>query len=123
MSKYHKNIYFPLKHHKRLKVFNNRLNTIKYFNYSNHAKNQIFNRVHDLKYFYDFMKYLILEYDNIFEYTMDNDIIYKIAYRIKYDNEKDIILSINQDKKIITIYFNNSSDKHKTLNTREYITQ
>ena len=123
MTKYHKKIYFPQEHDKKLENFTQYLNTKKHFKFSNHAKTQFYNRVRDIKYFHDFLANINLKIDDIFEYKIENDNIVNAVYRIKYNKNADIIFSLTKDKLIITFYFNNDKDFHKTLNYKEYASQ
>lgn len=119
--KYHKEIYFPIEHERDLKSFSASLNNQERFIFTFHAKEQLKNRITDLKYFHDFILGLNLNYNDIFEYKTENGKIKNAVYRIKYNDKKHIVLSVSKEKAIITLYFNNSADKHYTLNKSEYI--
>ena len=66
------------------------------------------------------LKNLKVSYSDIFEYYHNGQYINKIACRIQYDDMEDIILLISNTKKLITLYFNNKNDNHKTLKTELY---
>ena len=121
MNKYHKNIHFPIKHQEKLKSFTDRLNNISKFSFTSHARENVLLRINDLKYFYEFMLNLSLADSMIFEYVINDDIIEKVVYRINYDDVRDIIISVTENKKIVTLYFNNVNDAHVTLRNKEYI--
>ena len=117
MKRYHKKVYFP--HEKELILFNNNLNNIS-FKYSKHCLENLKYRLIDIEKALIFISKLELDYNNIFEYyILDNQII-KVCYRIKYNDELDLILVLSNEKNIITIYINSSIDKHETLNKNLY---
>lgn len=117
--KYHKSIYFPIENHDRLKNFNNIINSLD-FRFSCHAKQAIKERIYNLEYFYNFIKDLKFNVDDVFEYIIIDYNIEKAVYRIKYNENQDIVFALGKDKMIITLYFNNRADKHYTLNHGEY---
>jgi len=121
MKRYHKKVFFPDNSSDKLKIFTDLLNA-KVFKYTLHSIDNIKYRFIDLKEVLIFIKSLSLDYKSIFEYyTNDNDKIIKSCYRIKYNNGIDIILILNDDKSIITIYLNTAEDKHFTLNKELYV--
>jgi len=61
-----------------------------------------------------------LDYSQIFEYYAEDTKIFKICYRVKYNEAVDIILVLTENKKIVTIYYNSSNDKHETLKKEIY---
>ena len=119
MLRYHKKVYFPINSDNILKKFTDYLNALN-FKYTSHCINNIKNRIyniHDLLYF---IKNLKLDYKNIFEFYIENNIIEKACYRIKYQNNIDIILILSKFKDIITIYINSDNDTHVTLKHELY---
>lgn len=119
MPVYHKEIYFPLKDKQRLKNLTSFFNR-KVFIWNYHARKRLIERIHDLKYFYNWLKNLHIDIDNIIEYTLINNDIEKVLFKFKYDNFRDICISIGKAGNIITLYFNNAGDNHKTLNKSKY---
>ncbi len=119
MSKrYHKKIYFP--DTDKLERFNTSLNS-KNWLYSKHCLDRIKFRIMSLKTTLYFISKLKLDKEDIFEYYKENDTIIKVCYRIAYNRNEDIILVVNSDKKIITVYYNSREDKHNTLKENLYI--
>lgn len=118
MNRYHKEVYF--KHISELQEANNQLNNLE-FTYSKHCLNNLRYRIIDLNKLLLFIKNIILNYNDIFEYYEENNNILKLCYRIKFNNYQDIILVLSNNKNIITIYLNNVSDKHYTLKQELYI--
>jgi len=118
MERYHKNVYF--KHTKELKEFNANMN-IKNWKYSIHALKNLQYRAIDNLSILKFIKGLVLNEKDIFEYYTINNEIQKACYRIAYKHS-DIILVLSKDKKIITIYLNSKNDNHSTLKTELYQT-
>ena len=118
---FHKTIKFE--HEKLLMLFlsvqNARLNNGGLF-FSLHAKERIKDRVENLEYCFSFFHSLKLKYEDIIEYTFINGDIEKALFRVAYNNEKDIALVINKHGKICTLYFNNKTDTHETLNKKFY---
>lgn len=120
MLRYHKAVYIPNEYISKLQEYTDNLNTLQW-QYSNHALNNLKYRVLDKKHILLYIKYKILNYNDIFEfYADDNSNIIKAVYRFKYMNGQDIILVIASNKKIITIYLNNSNDLHYTLKKEIY---
>ena len=117
MKRYHKKIYFP--DTDKLKAFNDSLN-LKAWQYSQHCLDNIRYRSIDVEKVLTFIYQLKLYEDNIFEYYKDNETIIKLCYRIKYNKNIDLILVVNADRKIITIYYNSNDDEHFTLKENLY---
>ena len=116
MKRYHKKVYFP--ENNGLKEFNNTLNALNW-KYSTHCLENLKHRVIDVEDLLLYVKDLSLKFEDIFEYYEDK-IIEKACYRIHYKGSIDIILVVNQIKSIITIYINDSEDKHYTLKKELY---
>lgn len=91
--------------------------------YSIHCLDNLKYRAIDIEGVLLFIKGIQLEPEQIFEYyTSDSDQnIEKICYRLPYNKGIDIILVVNQDKEIITLYMNAKEDKHETLKRELYI--
>jgi hypothetical protein len=116
MRRYHKSVYFDPKDYSSLQTFTERLNSIKW-RYTAHCLDSIKDRAIDLEGLLLFVKGLKLTLGAIFEYYADDNSRYivKACYRVSYINGLDIILVMNDDKEIITIYLNSSEDLHYTL--------
>lgn len=56
----------------------------------------------------------------IFEYWKDGANIEKLVFRASFDTKQDLIFVLTQDKRILTVYFNQKQDNHKTLNPSNY---
>ncbi len=121
MKRYHIKVFFFFNTSEKLKAFTINLNN-QDFKYTLHSIDNIKYRFIDLKEVLTFIKTLSLDYKSIFEYyTDDNDKIIKACYRIKYNNGIDLILVLNDNKGIVTIYINTADDSHDTLNKSLYI--
>lgn len=70
-----------------------------------------------------FLKDLVLNVQNVFEYYKDGGYIRKVCFRIPFDGEKDLILVLSEAKRILTVYFNSKGDFHSTLNPCNYTTK
>jgi len=116
MQRYHKKIYFP--DIELLNNVNDYLNT-KSWKYSGHCLENLKYRSIDLEGVLRFIRGLELNTDDIFEYYKKGDNIIKVCYRIPYNNI-DLILVLNSEKIIITVYFNSSNDNHVTLKENLY---
>jgi hypothetical protein len=118
---YHKTINFP--HEKLLNMFvavtNARFKS-KDIIFTTHAKNRLLERITDMKELYSFYTGVKINFDDVIEYTFFDNIIHKILVRLPYNQYDDIILSISDCGKIITLYFNKKDDIHKTLNCKVY---
>ena len=118
-KRYHKKIYIPDNIKSQFNGFTDNLNTKKWV-YSRHCLDNLKYRCYDIKEILSFIKGLILKSNNIFEvYADDKNKIEKLCYRVEYNNF-DIILVINKDKKIVTLYTNTKNDEHITLNKNLY---
>jgi hypothetical protein len=65
---------------------------------------------------------LTLNWNNIFEFYKDDlsgDIV-KACYRVNRQGGLDIILVVDTDKTILSIYVNSIEDKHETLKRELY---
>ena len=70
----------------------------------------------------------ILEHGNCFEYKMIGDELYRLAFRISGDKDKDYIFVIEPyiladgsiEVNIVTCYANYKTDTHRTLRVAEY---
>lgn len=116
MYRYHRKIYFP--DVDKLRELNNKLNN-KAWRYSVHALENIKYRISNMEDLLHFIKDIQLEENQIFEYYKLSN-IEKVCYRIAYDNTFDIVLVLNNQKSIITIYLNNKDDNHDTLKRELY---
>ncbi len=67
--------------------------------------------------------YNLLNDDDIFEYYEDKEIIYRVCYRIKYNNNIDVIIVLDNLKTIVTLYINSEEDNHITLKKKLYINE
>ena len=118
--RYHKKIYFPNSSRADLKDFTCRMNNTGW-KYTQHTLDHIRYRAIDIQEVLQFIKGLTLNAKQVFEYyTEGKDDISKVCYRIPYIKGEDIILVVGSNKQIITIYYNNSKDKHLTLKEELY---
>lgn len=119
MKRYHKKVYFPLGSGTALHKFTNKLNAMQW-KYTSHSLDNLKYRSIDNRDILLFIKDLVLDFSDIFEfYAQDNEVI-KACYRIYYNDDIDIILVLSNDKKIITIYLNEKDDLHYTLKENQY---
>jgi hypothetical protein len=122
MLRYHKKVYIDVADLERLKTFTEGLNVLSW-QYTAHCLDNVKSRAIDLEGLLRFIKDIILDYNTIFEFYIDDksrDII-KVCYRINWQKDLDIILVLNQGKSIITIYINSRTDEHFTLRKELYI--
>lgn len=117
MKRFHKKIYFPASN--KLEKLNAELNSKKW-QYSRHCLENLKYRALDLKKVLSYIAGLELQSRDIFEYYSENNNIIKVCYRIKYNDNIDIILVISNNKNIITLYYNSKNDKHYTLKENIY---
>jgi hypothetical protein len=121
MNRYHKEVFTEAEHWQRLRLFTERVNCLNW-HYSGHCLENIKSRIIDLEDLLRFVKGLKLEAGQIFEYYFnDRAEPIKVCYRINWLKDLDIILVLNGDKEIITIYINSKEDKHETLKRELYI--
>jgi hypothetical protein len=120
MSRYHKAVYIPEADKLRLEAYTRQLNALKW-GYTRHTLDNLKYRSIRLEDVLNFIKGVILNEKNIFEYYKDekNNII-KACYRVKYSQGMDLILILSDIKNIITIYLNTSDDLHYTLKKSLY---
>lgn len=119
MTRYHKDIYFPAENKEDITFLVNRLNTLK-FKLSSHSFDRIIEKSKDISVIGYFIKDLLLKESFLFEYYKENDIITKLVFRIPFDNEKSLILVLSDYKNLVTVYFNQNTDNHKTLAKENY---
>jgi len=122
MLRFHRQVFFDIKDIERLKVFTDELNSLNW-SYTAHCLDNLKHRVIDIEGLLLFIKGLELTAESIFEFYADErsaDII-KVCYRITWLKNMDIILVVNENKEIITIYMNSKEDNHITLRRELYI--
>jgi hypothetical protein len=122
MSRYNIGVYTNPGHFKGLQTFTEGLNW-KNWQYTRHSIDNIKYRAIDLEGLLMFIRGLKLETKFIFEYYI-NDLTNepeKVCYRIPYITAgNDLILVMDKNKCIVTIWLNSSYDKHKTLKRSLY---
>jgi len=123
MRRYHIKVYTDKKHYQILLDFINNLNRLKW-GYTDHCIDNIKTRSIDLGVLLRYIKDIKLEVNQIFEYYLKGyeDRPEKICCRLPYTQREDIILVIDENKKIITIWINSKTDNHETLKKELYIT-
>jgi hypothetical protein len=119
MRRYHCKVYFPDDNLKRLQEFTER-NNLQEWSYTAHCLDNVKYRAIDTRALLEFIKGQELSAQDIFEYYIDGKRIVKACYRLQWQKELDLILVINANKEIITIYLNLAIDKHVTLNANLY---
>jgi len=118
MKRYHKKVYFPFP--EKIEAFNNRLNALD-FSYSKHSLDNLRYRAIDMEGVLRFIAGAELKAEDIFEYYLNEyNEIEKACYRIQYNSGIDLILVLNYNKRIVTIYCNRANDNHYTLNKTLY---
>lgn len=118
MERYHEKVGFKQEDISLLEDFTNRLNSISW-KYTSHSIDNIKYRAVDMEAILRFIKDVELKPEQIFEYYSSTAGIIKVCYRINY-GLTDIILVLGEDKQIITIYLNSTSDKHDNLRKELY---
>jgi hypothetical protein len=118
MLRYHKNIYFKKEDIQRLINFTDKLNKLDW-RYSKHSIDGLNYRAVDVEGLLRYIKGVQLTAGAIFEYYAEGSEIIKVCYRINY-GAIDIILVLNEDKLIVTIYLNSATDCHDTLKKNIY---
>lgn len=112
MYVYHRNLGFP----DTLKIPNSLFN----LEYTNHAQERTI--LYNLKLL---PKIVRINKDNVYEIeTRNNKRCRKVLIRIKYDNEKDMVLVLQILRKklarVVTLWINDNKDDHKTINIEKY---
>ena len=118
MERYHVKIGFKQEHIKKLEDFTNRLNGLSW-KYSAHSIDGLNYRAVDVEGLLRYIKGVQLTAGAIFEYYAEGSEIIKVCYRVNY-GAIDIILVLNEDKLIVTIYLNSATDSHYTLKKNIY---
>lgn len=122
MKRYHKQVFFPSNTKLQLEKFTDILNVLKWQVTGHSIEHIRYTRYMELHGILSFIKGLELDYSNIFEYYTDNTgLIAKACYRLNYTDNLALILVIGQGKSLITIYCNDKTDNHNTLNRSLYI--
>ena len=118
MKRYHKKIYFPEKDIAGILSLINNLNKEKW-QYTKHSIDKIYSLA-NISDILNYIKYLTLDFNDLFEYYTEDDSICKLVFRFNYNDNQDIIFVVSDKKNIITIYLNDRGDKHCTLNKNIY---
>lgn len=116
MERYHKSLYYPK--FDGLNILVNELNQDK-CKITSHSLERIKER-EDVETIGNFLKGLTLKENDIFEYYKEGANIEKLCFRIAFNSQKDLILVLSQNKRIITVFFNSKEDNHITLNKENY---
>lgn len=119
MQRYHKDIYYPANAQEYIQALTDKLNGLKW-QYSKHCIENLKYRLVNIKAVLLFVKQLRLKPEQVFEYYIKEDKILKACYRVLYNTGIDIIIVVNSEKNIVTIYVNEYGDKHYTLNKSVY---
>jgi len=54
------------------------------------------------------------------EAEVKDNVVTKLVYRIKYNNDLDMIAVLSRDCSVRTVWFNKRTDKHSTLDASKY---
>ena len=120
-NRYHKSVYFPDNDIKKLKDFTDKINAKKW-RYTPHSIENMKYRQSDNRAILEYIKGLKLACKDIFEYYRGNTgEIEKSCYRVNYSENIDLILVVDKNKTLITIYLNCVGDNHRTLKTELYV--
>jgi hypothetical protein len=119
--RYHKKVYTKPQDLEKLKTLTNTLNGMRW-THSEHCLDNVKYRIIDIEAILRFIKGIILEPEQIFEYYLDDKSREpeKICYRINYNGDIDLILVVSKAKNLITIYINSKDDGHETLKKELY---
>ena len=119
--RYHKEVFFSDKHKEDIIALSYALNSLQW-QYTAHCLDNARLRVLNIEQLLYFIKNeLQLNSDDVFEiYTDEKNNIFKLCYRINFNNVYDFILVLSKEKEIITIYINSKNDKHETLRGELY---
>jgi len=122
MLRYHKDVLFKAEDLKALQGFNDDINRLNW-QYTKHCLDNLQHRILDLKSLLLYVKNLTLNWQDIFEFYKEDlsGYILKACYRINWQGKIDIILVVDTDKTILSIYVNSAEDKHETLKKELYI--
>lgn len=115
--KYHKELGIPQDIKVKTKALIQILNCVN-VTISNHAKEALRSEK-DVAGINNALENYTLVYGDVFE-IVDIGYIEKLAFRIAFNEEKDIIFVISNNGIIITLWTNNKEDKHFTLNKMAY---
>lgn len=120
MKRYHVRICRPEGAGQRLKVLTSRLNN-KSWRFSSHCLENLKYRIVNIENLLAYIKTLKLRAVWCFEHYEDEEgNITKAVYRFNWQGQA-IILCINKDKRIISIWANSMEDNHETLRPEQYI--
>ena len=117
MNKYHKEIGFLPCHIGEAKGLIASL-TYRKLSFSTHSLIELGKEIEAVRIGQALVNYQ-LNFDDCFEIAVDNGRIKKLGFRIK-SGEFDIIAIISREKSLITVFINQASDNHKTLNPLNY---
>ena len=124
MLRYHKDVLFKAEDLKALQGFNDDINRLNW-QYTKHCLDNLQHRILDLKSLLLYVKNLTLNWQDIFEFYKEDlsGYILKACYRINWQGKIDIILVVDTDKTILSIYANSAEDNHETLKKELYINE
>jgi hypothetical protein len=117
MLKYHKDIGFSNERISEAKELIQALNNMK-IGFSIHALQEL-NKEAEAVYIGQALRDYRLNFNDVFEIAIDNNIIKKLGFRVKFSHN-DIVFIISRSKIIITLWTNKKDDLHFTLNKSNY---
>jgi len=122
MLRYHKAVYTEPEHWHKLSILTEQLNDMQW-THSGHCLDNIKYRIIDIEGILRFIKGIILEPEQIFEYYLNDKTREpeKICYRVDYNKDIDLFLVVSKIKNLITIYINSKDDGHETLKENLYM--
>lgn len=105
---------------KKIEAMTAYLNKINW-QYTRHCLDQIKNRNINLENLLLYIRDYKLQAQEVFEvYINSAGQVDKICYRFKYTEDQDIIIVLGSNKQIITVWTNNKTDLHFTLDLSLY---
>lgn len=122
LLRYHRNIFFPNTFEEDVKSFLEEINKNNWrFGFHSIRKllqvnKDISNTI--LKKIYRYR----IQIEDIFEvYYISGGGISRVCMRISLTDQDDLILVVDKEKVIVTMYINSKTDKHDSLDTSEYV--
>jgi len=118
--RYHKEVFWPEDTQEKLLILCDTFKSLDY-SFASHCIDRIKTRgLKDVENVLTWLKSQALRPKDVFEVYIEAGNVLKACFRLNYNSQEDLILVINSSKKIITLYFNSSYDKHNTLKASLY---
>jgi len=122
MKRYHRDLGIPEEYKSRLEFLSDKFNKSKRFGRTKHSFHRL-NQRFDYASIINFLANKIeFKAEDIFEIYTYNGAVQKVCYRMDYVDNKVLIIVLDKNKNLVTLYLNEKTNTHNRLNKELYAT-